>query len=93
MSDSATKKRTAAEISAARHPRGPRRRLPVNQQSRLVPAKQAAELVGVAYGTLRDLARRGQIPFVKFGDGKRAHWFFKRSDLDALIERHTERAC
>jgi excisionase family DNA binding protein len=60
-------------------------------RSRLLPARRAAEYVGVSYGCLRDLANKGQLPLVKFGGEKWARWFFRREDLDALIERHTER--
>jgi excisionase family DNA binding protein len=59
--------------------------------SRLLSAKDAARHLGIPYTTLRDLGFRGELPIVKFGDGKRARWFFKRSDLEALIERRTER--
>ena len=53
---------------------------------RLVPAKRAAEQLGVPYTTLRDLVFAGQIPVVKFG----RRWFFERTDLDRLVETHTE---
>jgi hypothetical protein len=90
MSDSATKN-TPAELTAARHPSGPRRRRPASPQSQLVPFKRGCDEIGLPYTTGRDLARRGEIPIVKFGDGRRAHWFVRRSDLTALSERRTER--
>lgn len=55
--------------------------------SRVLPAVGAAEYLGVPYTTLRDIALRGDVPIVKFG----TRWFFKREDLDALVERHVER--
>jgi excisionase family DNA binding protein len=55
--------------------------------SRLIPAKDAAEHLGIPYSSLRDLHFNGQIDVVKFGRA----WFFKRADLDALVERNTER--
>jgi hypothetical protein len=90
MSDSATKN-TPAEITAARHPSGPRRRRPVSPRSQLLPFKTACEEIGLPYTTGRDLVRRGELPIVKFGDGRRAHWFVRRADLAELIARRTER--
>lgn len=54
--------------------------------SRLLSAKQAAAHLGIAYTSLRDLAFRGEVPIVKFGN----RWFFKREDLDRLIDSHTQ---
>jgi len=64
-----------------------RRRAKSAEPSRLLPAVPSALYLGVPYTSLRDIALRGEIPIVKFG----RRWFFKRTDLDALIERNTER--
>jgi excisionase family DNA binding protein len=61
-------------------------------RSRLLSARQAAAYTGLSYTYLRDLVRAGQLPVVKFGDGKWARWFFRREHLDTLIDTHTERA-
>ena len=53
---------------------------------RLVPAKQAAAELGLPYTTLRDRVFHGDLPVVKMGRA----WYFKRTDLDAFIERNTE---
>jgi len=55
---------------------------------RLVPAKQAAEELGVPYTTLRDLTFAGKIPVVRFG----RRWFYERVDLDRLVESCKERS-
>jgi hypothetical protein len=65
--------------------RGPRH--PAKPTSRLVPAQQAADEYGLPYTSLRKLHHIGQLPVVKLGRA----WFVKRADLDALIERSTER--
>jgi excisionase family DNA binding protein len=46
-----------------------------------------AKVKGLPPSTLRDAALRGEIPIVRFG----RRLYLKRSDLDALIEQHTER--
>ena len=53
--------------------------------SRLLSAKAAAAHLGLPYASLRDLGLRGDIPIVRFG----RRWFFRREDLDGLIERNT----
>lgn len=58
--------------------------------SRLLSAKKAAAYLGIPYTSLRDLAFRGELATVKFGNGKHRYWYFERSELDALIERHRE---
>jgi len=55
--------------------------------SRLVPAKVAAIETGIAYTSLRDLAFRGEIPFVRVGRA----WYFDRRDLDHWITANKER--
>jgi excisionase family DNA binding protein len=65
--------------------RGPRKA--PQPTSILVPAKPGANEYGIPYTTLRKLVHQGALAVVKFGDA----WFFRRADLDLLIERHTER--
>ncbi|MGH8635797.1 MAG: helix-turn-helix domain-containing protein [Burkholderiales bacterium] len=55
--------------------------------SRLLSAKAAAAYLGIPYTSLRDRVFQGDLPVVKFG----RRWFFKREDLERLIESHTER--
>lgn len=59
----------------------------VRPTPRLVPAKQAADELGVPYTTLRTRVFSGDLPVVKVGRS----WYFKRADLDAWVERRTER--
>lgn len=54
---------------------------------RLVPAKRAAEELGVPYSSLRDRVFAGELAVVKFGRA----WYFERAALDRLVESHTER--
>jgi excisionase family DNA binding protein len=56
--------------------------------STLVPAKEAARLIGISYTTWRMIAtaEKDQLPLYKFG----RLWYFKRSDLALFIERHRE---
>ncbi len=56
--------------------------------SRLIAAKAASQLTGIPYGSLRDLAHRGEIPVVRVGRA----WYFERADLDQWIEKRKERA-
>jgi excisionase family DNA binding protein len=58
----------------------------VQKSSRLLPAKQAAAEIGLPYTSLRERVFKGELPVVKLGRA----WYFKRTDLDAFIERHTE---
>jgi excisionase family DNA binding protein len=64
---------------------------PQSEPPRLLSAKKAAAYLGIPYTSLRDLHFRGELPAVKFGNGKYRVWYFERRELDALIERHTER--
>ena len=50
--------------------------------SRLVAAKVASRESGIPYGSLRDLAHRGELPVVRVGRA----WFFDRDDIDRWIE-------
>ncbi len=55
---------------------------------RLESAKVTSRRIGIPYGSLRDLAFRGEIPVVKVGRA----WYFDRVDIDRWIESRKERA-
>lgn len=55
---------------------------------RLLTAGEAATYLGYAEGTVRNKAAAGEIPSVKLGTALR----FRRSELDAWINEHDERA-
>lgn len=55
----------------------------------LLNAQEAAAYTGIPYTTLRDMAHRGDVPFVRLPNVRRL--WFKRRDLDQLIEACTER--
>ena len=69
-------------------PRKSRRKRPVQPKQQLVTVRQASEITGIPYGTLRDLHFRGHLPVVKLPDCDR--WWIRRADLDALIDRSVE---
>ena len=48
----------------------------------LLPARKAAELLGLPYSTLRDLGLRGKLPVVKVGRA----WYFRRTDLTEWVK-------
>ena len=60
---------------------------PVDRPPRLLPAKRAAEFLGLPYTSLRDAAFRGEVPVVKVA----SRWYFDVRDLDRFIESHKER--
>ena len=53
----------------------------------LIAAPRVPDEYGFPYTTARDLVFRGELPVVKLGRA----WYFRRSDLDALIDRLTQR--
>ena len=55
--------------------------------SRLVRAKVAAAETGIPYTSLRDLAFRGELPYLRVGKA----WYFDRLDLENWITTHKER--
>jgi excisionase family DNA binding protein len=55
---------------------------------RLEPAKAVARRTGIPYGSLRDLAHRGEIAVIRVGRA----WYFERADIDRWIETRKERA-
>lgn len=54
--------------------------------SRLVPAKEAARILGIPYSSLRLYTQQGKIPVVRLSTA----WYFERADLDRFIESHKE---
>lgn len=58
----------------------------------LVNITDAAEYLGTTVTHMRKLVYERRIPFVKMGDGPKAHLRFKITDLDAWIEAHTVEA-
>ena len=85
-------KKSSADLRAKRHPLGPRKRFVPSEHAKLFTAKRAADYLGLPFNTFKQHAQNGTFPIVKFGEGKRARWYFRRIDLDAAVERHTERA-
>ena len=67
----------------------PRRRS-VPKAATLLTLQQAHAEFGPPYTSLRDLCLRGVLPFVRF-EGSARIWV-RRSDVEALIERSTERS-
>jgi len=53
---------------------------------RLLTAREAAEILGVATGTLLDWWEAGRIPGFKLGGGKAAPVRFRPSELKAWLE-------
>lgn len=49
---------------------------------RLIAAKAAATVSGIPYGSLRDLAHRGELAVVRVGRA----WYFDRADIDRWID-------
>jgi excisionase family DNA binding protein len=56
------------------------------QEPQLEPAKKTSRRTGIPYGSLRDLAYRGEIPVVRVGRA----WYFDRSDVDRWIALNKE---
>jgi len=49
--------------------------------------KEAADYLRISVRTLDSLARKGEIPYSKLGNGIRARVVYQRKDLDAYLER------
>lgn len=60
---------------------------PRHTHPRLISAKDASRNTGIPYGSLRDLAHRGEIPVIRVGRA----WYFERADIDQWIESRKER--
>jgi excisionase family DNA binding protein len=67
---------------------GSRNTTPHTSAPRLVAAKAASRQSGIPYGSLRDLAHRGELPVIRVGRA----WYFDRGDIDRWIETRKERA-
>jgi excisionase family DNA binding protein len=50
----------------------------------LLTSPQVAELLGIADRTVRELAEKGELPYVRFGD--RGRYRFRREDIERLLE-------
>jgi hypothetical protein len=74
-----TEKRRAAN----RAPRTP------TSSQRLLTGTQIEQVYGIPYRSIYDLYLRKLLPAVRFTDGGRL--WFRRADLEQLIERSTER--
>ncbi|GEA81412.1 helix-turn-helix domain-containing protein [Cellulomonas uda] len=48
--------------------------------------RETAELLGLTPEGVRELARRGEIPAMRFGSGRRSPYRFRRSSLEAWME-------
>lgn len=59
-----------------------------SKRSKLMTLQQASDEYGPPYTSLRDLVIRGELPVVRFGDGRRM--WVQRTDMETLIERSTE---
>ncbi len=53
----------------------------------LLTAREAAAYLAVSVSVLRDLSRRGELPYVRLTE-RNTRWH--RADLDAFIERRRE---
>ncbi len=72
-------KRKAAEVKASTDARC----IPTAVRPRLMCLKDASLFLGISVWCLRELAWKGKIPVVQFGERK---WFFRTADLDRLVE-------
>lgn len=60
----------------------------------LLTYPEAAEVLSIGKSTLYALVRRGEIPAVKFGNGKktgRGNTRFKLTDLEAFVDRKSRK--
>lgn len=63
----------------------------VSTPSRYVSLADAAAELAVAKSTLRDVLRRGEIPYLKVGSGPRGPVRILRTDLEQWRTEHTRR--
>ena len=54
----------------------------------LEKAKASSRRTGIPYGSLRDIAHRGELPVIRVGRA----WYFAARDVDNWIETRKERA-
>lgn len=55
--------------------------------SQMLRAVDVAERLGLASKTVRDLARRGELPALRFGP--RGHWLFDPAAIELVVSRGT----
>lgn len=53
----------------------------------MLRAVDVAERLGLASKTVRDLARRGELPALRFGP--RGHWLFDAAAIEVVVSRGT----
>lgn len=65
---------------------------PPDELPEFVSAKQAVRETNIPLSTLRTAHFGGELPALKLGKegSRRLAWYFKRADLVAWLERHTE---
>lgn len=56
----------------------------------LYKTKEAATYLGISTRTVRELAHRGKIPIIRLHP-KSTSWLFRKTDLEKLVQDHTER--
>lgn len=64
----------------------------MTRTDRLLTVKEAARILGLAEGTVRNKASDGEIPSVKLGRSKQAPLRFRESELFAWIEEQNQEA-
>lgn len=52
---------------------------------RLLTSKQAAAYLSVSQDQLRRYLRMGKLPALKFGNGPKAEWRIRESNLNAML--------
>jgi excisionase family DNA binding protein len=55
--------------------------------SRMIRATEVADRMGLAAKTVRELARRGELPALRFGP--RGHWLFDADAIEVVVRRGT----
>lgn len=60
-------------------------------EDRLLTAKEAADYLGLAEGTVRNKANANDIPFIRLGKTPQSPLRFRKSELDQwVIRKHAE---
>ena len=54
------------------------------EPAELLTSSQTAEALGIAERTVRELAERGDLPYLRFGE--RGRYRFRREDVERLLE-------
>jgi len=58
-------------------------------QEELLTTAEVAKFLKVSEATVSRLAKRGQLPAIKVGKGRRSFKRFRKSDLEAFLDRYT----